>query len=1606
MKKLLVFAACALAAFASFATAAKFAKKMDITVSAGAVATGTTLTDFPALVRLSTGISGFSYSDFRQSGEDMMFVDSSGAVLPHEIDTWNVGGTSFVWVKVPKYKVGAKITMYYGSDTYSSPAAATDVWSGYAGVWHLGEATGSLADSTGHSLSASRVGGNPSLITQVSGPVGNAIYQEDEEGNSTCLEVPSYDSLAVGGSFAVSGWFNADSVTYARLFSRGTSDVAGFEAECGSDGSIYVRGSTAESHFVYTDATSLVGNWTHVTVVYDDTAVSIYVNGILARSGTTDAVVDNGNPFYIGCSGVVGNKYSLKGTIDEFRLLDAVPSAAWIAAEYATASDASTLSYGSAADAPSGLGAYARRLAITVPSTSLAAGVTLADFPALVRLSAGIDGFDYGSFAMANGGDLLFTDENGAAIPHEVDTWDESGESLVWVRIPLFSRGTKVYAYWGNPNGLPTSSSTSVWNSYVGVWHMGETSGTAYDSTANGLDAVPDGTGRSGDPDVTHMMIGVAGAVGVARRNQTAPSYYLDDPGGWNYYNRLKVSTNQKLNMNGTFTFSGWFKANGGTEWNERLVARKTASNSSKGWEVRVKRDSEMMESLALGVRETGRYYEHPSLINGWKQLVFVYDGTTCRRYFDGEFLGEDTIEAVADRDDDLYFGGCSYDKACFNGNYDELRLRAGAVSPEWVAASFATVKDPAFLASGAVEDLSARNTPGSFAHFAEVTVVEDLPVSDFPSLVRISPSAISGFSYSDAAPDGSDVLFTDDSGAVLASEVDTWNTSDESLVWLKLPSVVKGMRLRMYWGWFGAAGDFPGRSPTEVWSDYTVVLHMGEDSGNAIDSTEHALDAVAAGNATEAMVGVAGAIGGGRCNQGVDSSIKNHFEIPNYDAYSLGGTFTLSGWFNCTQTLGWNRYFSRKSTYGGVPGLDVENNYNASGDQIDVYGNDSKNVQANVPHMDGGGWTYLTFVYEGSTVSCYTNGALSASGEITPVTDNGNPLSIGNNATGTERSFFGSFDEVRLTPMALSSDRIAADYAAAKGASIFSFGSAGVPASEEASVTAPQISGTAVSVTVKSGSCIPAVRFTKANGEYVDVDLSASAVAAGTTVVGTISGLVADTMYSVKSVAKMGASEYTTDGKAYYSGTLSVAKTSDAAEGGSAGVFTVSRGSAMDFDLTVSYALSGTAIAGVNYEGEALGTVTIPAGSASATLAVVPLVDANTTIDTTVVLAISDDVSSSVSAPASMSIVNLPGARAVDFRKMVKFTVDDASLDGVKLENFPVLVRLSTSITGFAYSDFQLAGGADMLFTDARKNAVYSQVDTWNPEGESLVWVVLPEATKGTEFRMYYGNGVNVAGVAVDTPWRGYAGVWHFGEEDGIAFDSTLNGLDATPHWNRVANKPRKMLAGKIGVARYNQTTTSYYGHVTNYFTVADYDSLLLKDTFSFSGWFYHYAESEFGEVLVSRKNSYSSSGWDAELVIKNIGEPEESKYYGNSRRMVVRGNDGGGGYYDLADNKARWTHLAFVYSNKTVTAYQDGVSLGQSSISKVKDNGVVLTFGNHAGHAGESFYGAFDELRLKSGVVDASWIAAEYATATSATFVSVSEAMPASSGLMLIFR
>ena len=117
--------------------------------------------------------------------------------------------------------------------------------------------------------------------------------------------------------------------------------------------------------------------------------------------------------------------------------------------------------------------------------------------------------------------------------------------------------------------------------------------------------------------------------------------------------------------------------------------------------------------------------------------------------------------------------------------------------------------------------------------------------------------------------------------------------------------------------------------------------------------------------------------------------------------------------------------------------------------------------------------------------------------------------------------------------------------------------------------------------------------------------------VAAGETATGVLTGLAADTMYKI--IVKADSGEAGSDEKeiksAIYTGEISVAKVQDGKEFGDPAIAEVARGEATAYDLTVTYADSGTAKPGVNYE-PLSGTVTIPAGSASAQVVVTPMFD------------------------------------------------------------------------------------------------------------------------------------------------------------------------------------------------------------------------------------------------------------------------------------------------------------------------------------------------------------------------------------------------------------
>ena len=116
---------------------------------------------------------------------------------------------------------------------------------------------------------------------------------------------------------------------------------------------------------------------------------------------------------------------------------------------------------------------------------------TLSNFPLLVRLSSIRQPWFNPVECGANGADLRFALADGTLLAHEIDTWSESGESVVWVNLPTLTASTEIKAYWGVKDSslAPAVTASDTWSDYIAVYHLGEGDKYAYDSSANGYTA-------------------------------------------------------------------------------------------------------------------------------------------------------------------------------------------------------------------------------------------------------------------------------------------------------------------------------------------------------------------------------------------------------------------------------------------------------------------------------------------------------------------------------------------------------------------------------------------------------------------------------------------------------------------------------------------------------------------------------------------------------------------------------------------------------------------------------------------------------------------------------------------------------------------------------------------------------------------------------------------------------------------------------------------------------------------------------------------------------------------------------------------------------------
>ena len=295
------------------------------------------LTDFPVLVSLDpAAIPGFHYDECAAQGADLRFTDADNAVLlSHEIESWNTGGVSRIWVRVPSL-VSNRVIRAFWRNAEAGAASAPSVWdAGFRGVWHL---AGSVSDATTNANAAVDSG-----TLQTNGVVAGARAF----GGSATLDCGNGVSLNFTNQLTLSAWIKPSAI-YGNVVvgkSYAADHVSPYYSWV-----LYTTGSSLHCRIdqsAGTLGTLTVGQWQHVAATYDGSAVTLFVDGnSVGAFAKTGSLLVTPRDVRIGGRDTTSPGEFFSGSIDEVRISSTARSADWIRAERDTVDVSSFCSFG------------------------------------------------------------------------------------------------------------------------------------------------------------------------------------------------------------------------------------------------------------------------------------------------------------------------------------------------------------------------------------------------------------------------------------------------------------------------------------------------------------------------------------------------------------------------------------------------------------------------------------------------------------------------------------------------------------------------------------------------------------------------------------------------------------------------------------------------------------------------------------------------------------------------------------------------------------------------------------------------------------------------------------------------------------------------------------------------------------------------------------------------------------------------------------------------------------------------------------------------------------------------------------------------------------
>ena len=437
------------------------------TIDFDGYAGASTLTNFPALVRLGEGTGGFSHSDCALAGgQDVRFSLGNGKELPSKVVSWNDNGTSAFYVLVPRLTAATRIVMFWGNaaagkrDPSATPFSTDD----HILSWSLEDA-GDVAFDDSLSGSWGVTANGP---TQVAGVVGKALSFTAASSQYVRLAAGAYYPVGLLQTFSYEGWAKWSAVPTADTgifgLSRNAYHAGTFAVLAKTSGKIVLRdgngstSATATSSFAPT-----LDTWHHILMARDGATgvTKVYIDGEQAISSTKPferAASDYS--FGAGYCRSTGYNSPFSGQVDELRVSTVLRGVDYATAVYKNVTDAAN--FMTITDASSD--PFVETIGMAAPETisiTAAAGAGGSVSPALAAASYA----------------------KGAVVEVTATPADDTKAFYAWEgncpTLQVFSASIK----------LPADRDRSVTAVFGRAWHVSAASGN--DATADGSSALP-----------------------------------------------------------------------------------------------------------------------------------------------------------------------------------------------------------------------------------------------------------------------------------------------------------------------------------------------------------------------------------------------------------------------------------------------------------------------------------------------------------------------------------------------------------------------------------------------------------------------------------------------------------------------------------------------------------------------------------------------------------------------------------------------------------------------------------------------------------------------------------------------------------------------------------------------------------------------------------------------------------------------------------------------------------------------------------------------------------------------------------------------------------